>query len=327
MVAYREDGKSVLRILGKLKYYQSYQLSSFLSVREQEGIVQNDHKVGLMTSLTDEISDYVARYSDLFARADQREWFRLYVNGLLTAPDRKNVEAIAALATPARSGANLSQALQHFVTDSPWDPSGVQTRYRDLLPTSYGDEGTAWVVHDGVLLKKGKNSVGTQRQFARSIGRKVNCQIAVVVGIVGQAGYVPLAARLYLPGYWLREQPELTVKTVPSEHRTHVSKSAIALSLLDELRAEGWAASKVAMDDGYRNAEGFGEALETRDIQFADEAREHLTVAAQRFEWLKTRLGLDHFEGRTWIGWHHHMAMVLAATGFLLSEQSDGNAE
>jgi SRSO17 transposase len=32
---------------------------------------------------------------------------------------------------------------------------------------------------------------------------------------------------------------------------------------------------------------------------------------------LKTGLGLDHFEGRSWLGWHHHATMVTAAHLFL----------
>ncbi|SFT94464.1 Transposase DDE domain-containing protein, partial [Geodermatophilus amargosae] len=32
---------------------------------------------------------------------------------------------------------------------------------------------------------------------------------------------------------------------------------------------------------------------------------------------LKTALGLDHFEGRTWTGWHRHVTLVTAAQLFL----------
>src|SRR3712207_400366 len=32
---------------------------------------------------------------------------------------------------------------------------------------------------------------------------------------------------------------------------------------------------------------------------------------------LKTALGLDHFEGRTWRGWHRHVTLVTAAQLFL----------
>ncbi|MFZ5596751.1 MAG: hypothetical protein ACOY31_07030, partial [Bacillota bacterium] len=31
-------------------------------------------------------------------------------------------------------------------------------------------------------------------------------------------------------------------------------------------------------------------------------------------------LGLDHFEGRSWLGWHHHVTMTMIAFGFLTSE-------
>ena len=42
----------------------------------------------------------------------------------------------------------------------------------------------------------------------------------------------------------------------------------------------------------------------------------------QGHQQLKEELGLDHFEGRSWRGFHHHAALVLLASGFLLLEQS-----
>jgi len=41
----------------------------------------------------------------------------------------------------------------------------------------------------------------------------------------------------------------------------------------------------------------------------------------QDYEQLKDELGLDHFEGRSWQGWHHHVTMTMVAYGFLLREQ------
>ena len=32
--------------------------------------------------------------------------------------------------------------------------------------------------------------------------------------------------------------------------------------------------------------------------------------------------GLDHFEGRHWLGWHHHVTLVSMAYAFLSSEQA-----
>ena len=33
---------------------------------------------------------------------------------------------------------------------------------------------------------------------------------------------------------------------------------------------------------------------------------------------LKDELGLDHFEGRSWRGWHHHVTLTLLAYAFLV---------
>jgi len=60
----------------------------------------------------------------------------------------------------------------------------------------------------------------------------------------------------------------------------------------------------------------------------ADTAPERLARLA-RLRWkieldykqLKGELGLDHFEGRSWLGWHHHTALVTAAHGFLTLER------
>ena len=37
---------------------------------------------------------------------------------------------------------------------------------------------------------------------------------------------------------------------------------------------------------------------------------------------LKEELGLDHYEGRHWLGWHHHVCLVSIAYAFLRSEQA-----
>jgi SRSO17 transposase len=44
----------------------------------------------------------------------------------------------------------------------------------------------------------------------------------------------------------------------------------------------------------------------------------------QGYQQMKEELGLDHFEGRSWRGFHHHAAMVMLAYGFLLLERHRG---
>ena len=60
-----------------------------------------------------------------------------------------------------------------------------------------------------------------------------------------------------------------------------------------------------------------------------DTTRRTLVRWAKRVPWrlemnyreLKDHLGLDHFEGRGWAGWHHHVTMVMLAFAFVLSER------
>src|SRR5437763_10578197 len=46
----------------------------------------------------------------------------------------------------------------------------------------------------------------------------------------------------------------------------------------------------------------------------------------QGYQQLKEELGLDHFEGRSWRGFHHHAALVLLAYGFLTLERHRATA-
>jgi SRSO17 transposase len=261
--------------------------------------------------------DYAAEYRDLFGRADQAKWFGLYLRGLLAGTGRKNVEAIAGRVSDA--GPAAAQALQHFVSHSPWDADRVFARYRSLVRPEIGPG--AWVVHDAVIPKKGRHSVGVQRQFARGLGRKVNCQLAVVVSYVGDTGYYPLAARLYLPAAWLREHEESLARRVPLKHREATGKPEIALALIDELLADDVPRAAVAAEDGYAGSAAFRDGLATRRLAEAPGADRALSTGLAHFDWLKDGLGLQHFEGRTWVGWHHHVSLVFAAYGFVARER------
>jgi len=47
-------------------------------------------------------------------------------------------------------------------------------------------------------------------------------------------------------------------------------------------------------------------------------------LVEQNYQQQKDELGLDHFEGRSWLGWHHHVSMNMVAFGFLLLESLRG---
>jgi SRSO17 transposase len=48
----------------------------------------------------------------------------------------------------------------------------------------------------------------------------------------------------------------------------------------------------------------------------------HRWIIERDYEELKQELGLGHYEGRGWRGFHHHATLCIAAYGFLVSERS-----
>ena len=48
----------------------------------------------------------------------------------------------------------------------------------------------------------------------------------------------------------------------------------------------------------------------------------HRWVIERDYEELKQELGLSHYEGRNWRGFHHHATLCIAAYGFLMAERS-----
>ena len=48
----------------------------------------------------------------------------------------------------------------------------------------------------------------------------------------------------------------------------------------------------------------------------------HRWLIERDYEELKQELGLGHFEGRGWRGFHHHATLCIAAYGFLVAERS-----
>ncbi len=50
------------------------------------------------------------------------------------------------------------------------------------------------------------------------------------------------------------------------------------------------------------------------------QTKERWRIEASYLE-LKEELGLDHFEGRSYVGWHHHISVVLSCQAFLVAER------
>ena len=60
------------------------------------------------------------------------------------------------------------------------------------------------------------------------------------------------------------------------------------------------------------------------DVKLQDLVRlaKHRWIVERDYQELKQELGLGHYEGRGWRGFHHHATLCIAAYGFLVAERS-----
>src|SRR6266508_6776862 len=164
-----------------------------------------DFEIGTMTllatmPLTDaellrRLERFTAAFRSDFRRAEQARWAAVYLLGLLHSSRRKNVEGLARERTlPPQWGVrDATQALQHFINQSPWDEEKVWRRYLALAARELVPSDGVFVVSELTFIKQGRHSVGVQRQFSSVLGRKTNCQLAVALHSASSTTFVPLS--------------------------------------------------------------------------------------------------------------------------------------
>ena len=132
------------------------------------------------------------------------------------------------------------QALNHFVTNSPWDTAPVRRRIAERMTEALG--GPAWAVDDTGLLKYGKASPGVARQYTGTAGKVTNCQVAVSVSLVTDTGSCRVDWRLFLPQGWDPAAPKADADVADRRRRAQIPdtvgytpKWRLALDMIDEL--------------------------------------------------------------------------------------------
>src|SRR5947209_12131266 len=151
-------------------------------------------------AVLDRLRDYAAFFADDFPQAKPARWAGVYLQGLLLDGERKSIEPLSRHITlpEGLTSKDPEQALQQFVSQSPWDEQAVLRRYRARLAETFASPKGVFILDDTSFPKQGKQSVGVQRQYCGALGKKANCQVAVSVHYAGPRGQYTLDLRLYL---------------------------------------------------------------------------------------------------------------------------------
>lgn len=194
----------------------------------------------------------------LMGRAERRRWGAFYVQGLLLEGGRKTAAGMA-----ARYGGD-EQALQQFVSQSPWDWMAVRRELAIRMTREAGPR-AAWILDDTGFPKKGDHSVGVARQYSGTLGKVGNCQIGVSLNYATDDGCFPIDFQLYLPESWTENQARRQKARIPPEV-TFKRKWQLGLEMIDRARAWGLAGEVVVADAGYGVVTEFRTALRERKL-------------------------------------------------------------
>ena len=180
-----------------------------------------------------ELQAFLGGFQVRFRRPEGREALERYTTGLLTERPHKNGDTIAQ-AVPGTS----AQRLQEFLTNMPWDEEDLnRQRVQKMIAEATTGDGVL-VFDDTGFAKQGRASVGVARQYAGTLGKVGNCQMAVTCCDTDARATWPVAVRLYLPKTWADDPERRQQARVPAEIPLQ-TKPEIALARLDQARAWG----------------------------------------------------------------------------------------
>src|SRR5215210_672472 len=199
-------------------------------------------------------------FSACFSRRPQREAASQYLDGLFNDSERKSMQAMhGRLSDPGSY-----QALQHFITDSPWDAARVWTHLRTLVPFRTG----LLALDDTGFPKQGTASVGVQRQYCGALGKIGNCQVAVSSALIADGRTWPLTFELYVPVAWTTDGPRRTAAGLPATLRFR-EKWRMALAQVRTVLKAGFTVTGVVGDTDYGARAAFRDGLERLGLRYA----------------------------------------------------------
>ncbi len=199
-----------------------------------------------------ELTAYLESMLVGMGRPERRQAMADYLTGLLLDGDRKSIEPMAGrLVEDSADIQAMRQRLQQCVTVSPWSDEELLLRLA-LKADAELPEVEALVVDDTGFPKKGTHSVGVQRQYSGTLGRKDNCQVATSLHLASERGSVCIGMQVYLPESWTSDRARCRAVGVPDDvpFRT---KWQISLAQIDAALDWGLKRRVVLADPGYGN--------------------------------------------------------------------------
>jgi len=169
---------------------------------------------------------FVAPFIEHLNVRTQRQKAIDYMKGLISDTERKNVESIAYYHGSDR------QPLQKFIGQVEWDDEIILDELARRIKREIGTKNGVIILDPTSFPKKGKQSVGVQRQWCGRLGKLENCQVAIFLAYAGADEFALVDRRLYLPKEWIDDPNRCRYAGVPEEHIVEKTRHVQAIEML-----------------------------------------------------------------------------------------------
>jgi SRSO17 transposase len=229
-------------------------------VRKQEILKQADIKPQVVNGMLKRLEQFAKPFIASFGRREPKQNAQIYICGLLSDLERKNVESIAYRYDRTR------EALQKFIGTASWDYQPLQQELARQIGAEIGEDDGVIVFDPSGHKKCGNNSVGVQRQWLGRLGKVDNGQVGVYMGYASRKEHGLVDERLYLPKQWANNKARRKKCGVP-KHIRYRTRQELALDMLKkngEYLPHCW----ITGDDEMGRPSGFRRDLRDLDEQY-----------------------------------------------------------
>lgn len=149
-----------------------------------------------IASLGKELARFLALFAGCFRTRPGFTLLQVYVKGLLSNLQRKNIEAIALEFDKS------PRTLQRFVESIKWDDAGVRDQCQRLVAREHAHPQALGCLDESGTPKSGDDTVGAARQWLGSRGKVDNGVVGVHLSYCASGFQCLLDSELYLTKEW-----------------------------------------------------------------------------------------------------------------------------
>src|ERR1700674_1062777 len=174
-----------------------------------------------IASLGKELVKFLVLFGGCFRSRPGFALLQIYVQGLLSNVQRKNIEAIALeFGKPPRT-------LQRFVELIKWDEGRVRDKCQQLVAREHAHEESIGCLDESGTAKSGVHTVGAARQWLGSRGKVDNGVVGVHLSYCAPGFQCLLDSEVYLTQEWAADPVRRKKTTSPTRSCSEPSRGSV----------------------------------------------------------------------------------------------------